>query len=152
LPPLSEMPGYGAECSWNFTSTTDTSVADAEQLCPALASNPHGAYPSNCAAFNQLGVRVPFIAVSPFSKSTYVSHIVTDHTSILAMIEKRFLGSKSMTNRDKDATTPEDLFNFDTSPSLNATVTQAEPPAVDCTPPNSSGAFGVSLRPILRSR
>jgi phospholipase C len=146
-PPLSEIPGFGAECSWNFTSTTDTSVADAEKLCPALASNPQGAYPSSCAAFDQLGVRVPFIAVSPFSKPTYVSHVVTDHTSILALIEKRFLNSKSMTKRDRNATTPEDMFDFDTSPSLNATLTQATPPVDDCTPSGGTGAFGLSLRP-----
>jgi phospholipase C len=152
LPPFSETPGNGAECSWNFTSTSDTSVADAEKLCPALASNPQGAYPKSCAAFDQLGPRIPMIAVSAFSKPGYVSHIVTDHTSILAMIEDRFLGGKSLTSRDKDATTPEDLFNFDTSPSLNSTVTQAQPPVDDCTPSNSSGAFGASLRPLINSR
>jgi hypothetical protein len=70
-------------------STTDTSVADAEALCPALASDPTGPYPSQCANFNQLGVRVPFIAVSPFSKPAYVSHVGV-HTSILALIERRF--------------------------------------------------------------
>ena len=149
LPPISELPGFGAECSWNFTSTTDTSVLDAEQLCPALANNPYGPFPASCAAFDQLGVRVPFIAVSPFSKPNYVSHTVTDHTSILALIEKRFLNKQSMTKRDKDATTPEDMFNFNTSPSLNASVTQAGPPVDDCTPPGSGGAFGITLKPLL---
>ncbi len=152
LPPISEIPGLGAECSWNFTSTSDTSVKDAEELCPALSSNPHGAYPKSCAAFDQLGARVPFIAISPFAKANYVSHVVTDHTSILTLIEQRFLGGKSMTKRDGHATTPEDMFDFDTSPSLNATVTQAQPPVDDCTPSGSSGAFGVSLRPLIKSR
>jgi phospholipase C len=152
LPPLSEIPGFGAECSWNFTSTSDTSVKDAEELCPTLASNPHGAYPTSCAAFDQLGVRVPFIAVSPFSKPSYVSHIVTDHTSILTLIEQRFLGGKSMTKRDQHATTPEDMFDFDSSPSLDAAVTRADPPVDDCTPSGSSGAFGVSLRPLVERR
>jgi Phosphoesterase family len=141
-----------AECSWNFTSTTDTSVADAEKLCPALANNPHGAYPQSCAAFDQVGIRVPLIAVSPFSKPNYVSHVVTDHTSILRLIEKRFLESKGLTRRDKDATVPEDLFDFNTSPSLNSLVGSAGPPAEDCTPSGSSGAFGVTLRPYMRSR
>jgi phospholipase C len=150
LPPISEIPGFGAECSWNFESTTDTSVADAEELCPALAQHPHGAFPTSCAAFDQLGVRVPFVAISPFSKPNYVSHVITDHTSILAMIEQRFLNSQSMTNRDKDATTPQDMFNFDTSPSLNATVTQAQPPQQDCTPEGLSGAFGASMRRMFR--
>lgn len=150
-PPLSEEPGYGAECSYNFTSTTDTSVADAEKLCPALAADPHGPYPQSCSAFDQLGVRVPFIAVSPFAKPNYVSHTVTDHTSILALIEKRFLSSSSLTKRDKNATTPEDLFDFNQAPSLHASVTQAEPPVVDCTPAGGSGAFGMSLRSYVFS-
>lgn len=149
LPPLSEFPGFGAECSWNFTSSTDTSVADAEQLCPALANNPHGPYPASCAAFDQLGVRVPLIAVSAFSKQNYVSHTVTDHTSILAMIEQRFLSSQSLTKRDKYANSLTDLFNFDTSPSLNSPVGTAKPPQNDCTPPGEGGAFGQTLRPIV---
>jgi phospholipase C len=153
LPPWSELPGNGAECSWNFTSTTDTSVKDAEELCPALSNNPTGPFPASCASFDQLGIRVPFIAVSAFSKPSYVSHVITDHTSILTLIEKRFLNSKGLTRRDKDATTPEDLFNFDTSPSLNSTVGQAQPPADDCTPEGESGAFGQTLRPlVLRSQ
>jgi phospholipase C len=149
-PPTSETPGNGAECSYNFTSTTDTDVADAEDLCPALTADPQGPYPATCAAFDQLGIRVPFIAVSPFSKPNYVSHVVTDHTSILALIEKRFLNSASMTERDKNATLPEDLFDFN-APSLNATVTTAQPPADDCTPPGGSGAFGSTLRPLVMS-
>jgi phospholipase C len=152
LPPISELPGFGAECSWNFTSTTDTSQADAEELCPAMSSNPYGAYPSSCAAFDQLGIRVPFIAVSPYAKPNYVSHVVTDHTSILALIEQRFLNSQSMTKRDKDATTPEDMFNFNTSPSLNATLTQAQPPVDDCTPAGGGGAFGQTLRKAYGQR
>lgn len=149
LPPLSELPGFGAECSWNFTSTSDTSLNDAEQLCPALSSDPYGAYPESCAAFNQVGIRVPLIAVSPFSKPNYVSHVATDHTSILRLIEKRFLGSASLTRRDKDSTDPEDMFDFDTSPSLNAAVGTAQPPVDDCTPSGSSGAFGMTLRPLV---
>jgi phospholipase C len=152
LPPLSEIPGFGAECSWNFTSTSDTSVKDAEELCPALRSDPHGSYPTSCAAFDQLGVRVPFVTISPFAKPNYVSHVVTDHTSILALIEQRFLEGKNLTKRDKYAPTPEDMFDFDTSPSLDATVIQAEPPVDDCTPAGSSGAFGVSLRPLVEGR
>src|SRR5215470_20058714 len=101
------LPGGGAECSWNFVSTTDTTLIDAEALCPALAKNPTGPFPASCAAFDQLGVRVPLIAVSPFSKPQYVSHTVGDHTSLLALIEKRFLASGGsplhLTRRDRSA-------------------------------------------------
>src|SRR5207245_7362500 len=108
-PPASEQPSGGAECSSNFVSTTDTSVKDAEALCPALAANPTGPYPAECASFDQLGFRVPLMAVSPFAKAQYVSHTVGDHTSLLAFIEKRFLSLDNpderlhLTNRDLHA-------------------------------------------------
>jgi phospholipase C len=137
-PPASEQPGGGAECAQNPISTTDTSVKDAEQLCPALAQDPSGPYPAACANFNQLGVRVPLLAVSPFSKPQYVSHTVGDHTSLLALIEKRFLNASGqplhLTLRDQNANTLEDMFDFDLSPSLKTTVGQAGPPLDDCTP------------------
>lgn len=134
FPPFSLLPGGGAECSWNFVSTTDTTLIDAETLCPALAKNPTGPFPASCAAFDQLGVRVPLIAVSPFSKPSYVSHTPGDHTSILAMIEKRFMPGVHLTRRDEFANDLEGLFNFDTSPSLNTAVGAAKPPQDDCTP------------------
>ena len=88
-----------------------------------------------CANFNQLGFRVPFIAVSPFSKPHYVSHTVGDHTSLLALIEKRFLsladggGTRPhLTARDQYAATLEDMFDFNKAPSMNTSVPTAPPP------------------------
>jgi phospholipase C len=137
-PPASLQPGGGAECSSNFLSASDTSVKDAEALCPALTADPTGPYPVQCANFNQLGVRVPFLAISPFSKPAYVSHAVGSHTSLLALIEKRFLNVGGqplhLTKRDQSSNTLEDLFDFANSPSLSTTLTQAAPPAIDCTP------------------
>ena len=104
----------------------------------ALANNPTGPFPASCAAFDQLGVRVPMIAVSPFSKPSYVSHTIGDHTSLLSLIEKRFMNSSTttvhLTRRDQYANDLEDLFDFDHSPSLNTTVGSAQPPQNDCTP------------------
>jgi phospholipase C len=37
-----------------------------------------------------LGTRVPFIAISPWSKGGYVNSQVFDHTSVVQFIEKRF--------------------------------------------------------------
>ena len=127
-PPDSEQPGGGAQC--------DASMMDAQTLCPAFT--PTGPYPANCPNFNQLGFRVPFIAVSPFSKPHYVSHTVGDHTSILALIEKRFFVSDQserahLTERDLKAQTLEDMFDFSHSPSLNTTIPQAPTPSTsDC--------------------
>jgi phospholipase C len=140
-PPSSEKPGGGAECSSNPLSTTDTSVKDAELLCPQMTANPTGRYPANCPNFNQLGVRIPFVAISPFSKPHYVSHTIGDHTSMLALIERRFLTSASgatqhLTLRDEYADPLEDMFDFKTAPSLNTILTPALPPVNDCTPPD----------------
>jgi len=82
---------------------------------------------------------VPLVAVSPFSKRHYVSHSVGDHTSLLAIIEKRFLSAgrprtAHLTARDENASTLEDLFDFDHAPSLAVALGQALPPAVDCSP------------------
>jgi len=152
--PASLQPGGGAECNQNLLSKTDTTVIDAGQLCPDFAANPTGPYPEECASFDQLGVRVPLLAISPFSKPHYVSHTNGDHTSLLAFIEQRFMPLAStapddadkddddfapathqhLTKRDQHAHTLEDLFDFNGVPSLNTTVTTALPPAVDCTP------------------
>jgi phospholipase C len=122
----------------NLLSKTDTSVKDAEALCPQLSEDPTGPYPENCATFDHLGFRVPFIAVSPFSKPQYVSHEVADHTSMLALIEARFLSTNEttmyLTKRDQHADRLLDLFDFDGAPSLNTPLTSALPPASDCTP------------------
>ena len=135
-PPASEQPGGGAECT--------ISLNIEKAFCAAFAANPTGPFPDQCASFDQLGFRVPFVAVSPFSKPHYVSHTVGDHTSLLAFIEKRFLsvddesnsndGRQHLTLRDQQANTLEDLFDFDHAPSLNTPVTQAAPPVNDCTP------------------
>jgi phospholipase C len=156
-PSASEQPGGGAECSSNLLSKTDTSVNDAIELCPQLAADPTGPYPAACANFDQYGVRVPFLAISPFSKPHYVSHTTGDHTSLLALIEKTFMSTTGtpgkhdgdqdadddddnggshpfLTKRDQHANSLEDLFDFDRSPSLNTTVGVALPPTDDCTP------------------
>jgi phospholipase C len=157
--PASLQPGAGAECAQNLLSKTDTTVKDAEELCPELAANPTGPYPEGCPSFDQLGLRVPFLAISAFSKPHYVSHTVGSHTSLLAFIENRFMSldndstdnsdvasddpgasrgvrkpHQHLTLRDQHANTLEDLFDFDRSPSLNTAIGQALPPAVDCTP------------------
>jgi phospholipase C len=134
-PPASQEPGGGAHC---------TSVADAQSLCPALAQNPNGPYPENCASFDQLGFRVPFLVVSPFAKPHYVSHTIADHTSLLAFIEERFLNDAApgtgagsrlhLTLRDQYADALMDLFDFDNAPSRNASTSQAGLPSTDCTP------------------
>jgi phospholipase C len=133
-PPASLEPGGGAECNANAFGDPRTSVFDAIQLCPALAADPTGPYPRECANFDQLGVRVPFIAISPFAKRNHVSHTVADHTSILAFIEAAFAPGEHLTERDRHANDLLDLFDFARSPSRDITIGQAAPPTNDCTP------------------
>ena len=135
-PPASEQPGGGAQCgNQSGSCTPGSSCADAAAICPGFT--PTGPYPANCANFNQLGFRVPFIAVSPFSKPHYVSHTVGDHTSLLALIEKRFLSLTNkkqakrphLTARDLSASTLEDMFDFNKAPAKNTSVPTAPPPS-----------------------
>jgi phospholipase C len=118
-------PGNGAQCS--------DSNKQQQQLC--LQAKPGEACVSS---FDQYGIRVPLVAISPFSKVSYVSHTVGDHTSILALIEKRFLGGKHLTARDAAANDLEDMFDFDAMPSINATVNPSLAPGAKPSDPGCS--------------
>lgn len=118
-PPSSKTPGNGAQCG--------DSMQEAQKLCSQAKSG------EACSKFDQYGIRLPFIVVSPFAKPSYVSHTVGDHGSILALIENRFTGGKRLTMRDANANDLEDLFDFTNSPSLHSKVS----PTL-ATPPNNS--------------
>ena len=75
--------------------------------------------------FDRLGMRVPFIVVSPFAKAHYVSHQVLSHTSVLRMVQARF-GLPALSARDANSDVPYDLFDFAHPPFL---VPPALPPA-----------------------
>jgi phospholipase C len=77
---------------------------------------------ANDFAFDLLGVRVPAIAVSPYTaKNTVIGQSPADcydHTSVLATVQKRF-GLSPLTNRDAAAPTLAAALNCD-SPRLSA--------------------------------
>ncbi len=58
--------------------------------------------------FNRYGFRVPSIVVSPYAKRNHVSHVVYDHASILAMVERKW-NLPALTYRDANAN---DLMDF----------------------------------------
>jgi phospholipase C len=62
--------------------------------------------------FKRYGFRVPLIVVSPYAKKHYVSHAVTDHTSIIRFVEQRFK-LPAMSARDANADPLSDIFDFD---------------------------------------
>jgi phospholipase C len=59
-------------------STVDT----IHEIFPGTAANPSGPY--------GLGVRVPMLVISPWSKGGYVDSQVFDHTSLIRFLEARF--------------------------------------------------------------
>lgn len=58
--------------------------------------------------YDQFGVRVPAVVISPYSRPHAVTNVMHDHTSILAMIE-RVWNLPALTYRDANAT---DLMDF----------------------------------------
>jgi phospholipase C len=78
------------------------------------------------AGFDMEGVRVLLMAVSPYSKKSYVGHHVYDHTSITRFIEARF-DLPALTARDANAEPLTDLFDF-TNPSFVTPPTIASAP------------------------
>jgi len=62
-----------------------------------------------------LGPRVPLLIISPYAKSGYVSHTVSDHTSILKFIETRY-HLQPLTSRDAQANPMLDSFDFTQRP------------------------------------
>jgi phospholipase C len=87
-----------------------------DHVAPPAAVAPDGIAPmlqpsDTVAGFDNLGIRVPTVVVSPFSKPHFVSHTVYDHTSILRFIEKRF-NLPTLTARDAAANDMLDMFLF----------------------------------------
>ena len=65
--------------------------------------------------FYGLGIRVPMIVISPYVKENTISHTVYEPASILQLFENRFK-LKSLTQRDVEANSLLDMFDFTQSP------------------------------------
>ena len=66
--------------------------------------------------YDGLGVRVPLLVISPYTKKGRVSHVHYELTSILRFIEDRF-GLKTLSDSDARARSPEnDCFDFHQGP------------------------------------
>ncbi len=75
--------------------------------------------PSGELAYNgfaQYGFRVPSVVISPYAKRDYVSSVVYDHTSILAMVERKW-NLPALTLRDANANDLADFLDL-TAPSF----------------------------------
>jgi phospholipase C len=58
--------------------------------------------------FGRYGFRVPSVVVSPYARRNHVSHVLHDHTSVLAMLERKW-NLPALTYRDANAN---DLTDF----------------------------------------
>lgn len=76
--------------------------------------------------FDELGVRVPMMVVSPWARKHFVGHRTYDHTSIVRFIQARFV-IPALTNRDANAEAPWEMFDF-------SAPQHATPPAVTLPP------------------
>ena len=58
--------------------------------------------------------RLPLLVISPYAKENYVSHVLTDQTSILRFIEDNWLGGEriSTISFDRIAGSLADMFDF----------------------------------------
>ena len=85
-----------------------------DHVPPPAALAPDGVPPlvqpgqSSYDGFRRYGFRVPSVLVGPYCKRDYVSHVVYDHTSILAFLERKW-NLPAMTFRDANAN---DLTDF----------------------------------------
>lgn len=79
-------------------------------------------------SFDQYGVRVPLMVVSPYAKRGYVAHGVYDHTSILRFIQAKHR-VPALTNRDANANVPMEFFDFTKPP--NTSVPNLPDPIVE---------------------
>jgi phospholipase C len=77
-----------------------------DSIAPLAPVGPHGqkAYDG----FRRYGFRVPAAVVSPYARKDHVTHTVHDHTSILAMVERKW-NLPALTYRDANAA---DLMDF----------------------------------------
>jgi phospholipase C len=103
----SQVAGYDA-LTYNVTAGTPTCGLQAPQLAGISAAGAQG----RCG----YGPRLPLLVISPWAKSNFVDHTLTDQTSIIHFIEDNWLGGERIGNGSFDgiANGLEQMFNFKT--------------------------------------
>jgi phospholipase C len=104
--------------------TYDEAGGFADHVAP-LPANACAATPSD-SPFTALGPRIPLVAISPWARPHYVSHVQHDHTAITRFIETLF-DLPALTGRDANSDALFDLFDF----SSCAPKLMTPPPAPD---------------------
>ncbi|KAF8516660.1 phosphoesterase family-domain-containing protein [Gautieria morchelliformis] len=88
-----------------------------DHVPPPAALRPDSILPINpnepqFDGYQRYGFRVPMIAISPYAKRDFVSHMVYDHTSVLALLERKF-NLPALTFRDANANDLTDFLDFE---------------------------------------
>jgi phospholipase C len=98
---------------------------------PALAPDSIKPVPlsgeSHYDGFHRYGFRVPAVVVSPFARKHHVTHTIHDHTSILAMVERKW-NLPALTYRDANANDLTDFLDLSKGGLKNPAF--KEPPAL----------------------
>jgi phospholipase C len=101
--------------------TYDEGGAFADHVPP-----PRGCLPlPSRSPLTDLGPRIPLVAISPWARRGYASHVVHDHTAITRFIEALF-DLPALTARDANSDALLDLFDF----SCGRDLSLPEPPSV----------------------
>jgi phospholipase C len=87
--------------------TYDEAGAFADHLAP----EPRACQSAPDAPFTERGPRIPLVAISPWAKRTYASHLARDHTAITRFVETVFQ-LPALTPRDANSDALLDLFDF----------------------------------------
>jgi phospholipase C len=103
-----------------------------DSACPGKVTAPGkgdmSSLNKNCFTFEQLGVRVPAVVISPYIAKGTVDHTVYDHTSVLATLEQMW-GIEHLTDRDHAATGVQYLLNTNARPRTDCPTTLGKPVA-----------------------
>ncbi|MHB1488237.1 MAG: alkaline phosphatase family protein [Acidimicrobiales bacterium] len=91
--------------------------------------------------FGRYGFRVPSVVVSPYAKRHYVSHVLYDHTSILAMVERKW-NLPALTYRDANANDLSDFLDLKAMKQGKPTFPELPPLAP---PGDTPGALACSI-------
>jgi phospholipase C len=91
--------------------------------------------------FARYGFRVPAVVVSPYAKRDHVSHLLYDHTSVLAMIEHKW-NLPALTFRDANANDLTDFLDLAALAAHSPTFPQLPPLAA---PGNTPAALACSV-------
>jgi len=84
--------------------------------------------PDQPGGYDRYGFRVPMGLVSPFAKPDYVSHVVSDHTSILKLIETKW-NLPALTRRDANASDLLDMVDLKAKPAFGVPPSLPAPAA-----------------------